>query len=378
MTRLVLGPLTYEDTMQLTQEVLLPSAQREGDRTKSSVTSTQSHLFSPSEQFSLWLFNETQGQPFYISETFKALLERKVLTFTANADGLRVIDMEATVQQALTLSRFLPASVGSMIRTRLMHLTQVALTLLTAGAVLGHGFSFESLCQVAGIEEDEALQALDEVVAHHFLYERVESGSTAGSTYFLSHDKVRDVVYTGAGNARRRIMHRRAFNLFYQSYPVDPAVLAYHALAAGLFIDAFQWLVTVGNEAMRLFAVRDAIVAYEQARHVIKEHMAQSQRNEARVHSGLQHFYMQLGRAYELSNDVVQAQITYRELLAYACETQKPEVEVAALNSLATLSAQDSIQRDEARRLLQRAQKRAQESDDFIGQAKTEWNSCSG
>ena len=370
VTRLVLGPLTYKDTVQLVEVVLLSPVQRE---TRNAVPSPH-HPSSLSKQFSHWLFNETQGQPLYISETFKALLERKVLTFTVDADGQRVIDMPATVQQTMALSNFLPAGVRNVIRARLMQLTPAALTLLTAGAVLGHGFSFELLYQIAGMGEDEALQALDEVLLHNLLHERAEGGSATGSTYFLSHDKIRDVIYTEAGDARRRILHRRTFDLFHQSSTVAPAVLAYHALAAGLIIDGFQCLVAAGDEAMQLFAMRDAIVVYEQAWQVMKDRVGPSQRNEVRVHSGLQHLYEQLGRAYELTNDATRAQIVYRELLAYACEVQMPEMEVAALNHLATLAAQDSSQRDGARRLLQEAQKRAEESDDRIGLAKTEWN----
>jgi len=32
-------------------------------------------------------------------------------------------------------------------------------------------------------------------------------------TYFFTHDKIRDVVYTEAGEARRRIFHRRALDV---------------------------------------------------------------------------------------------------------------------------------------------------------------------
>ncbi|MBI1878429.1 MAG: hypothetical protein HYR94_09415, partial [Chloroflexi bacterium] len=45
-----------------------------------------------------------------------------------------------------------------------------------------------------------------------------------------------------------------------------PAELVRHALAAGLSERAFDLSVLAGDEAMRLFAVRDAIGYYEQAR----------------------------------------------------------------------------------------------------------------
>ncbi|MDQ2716302.1 MAG: hypothetical protein M3Z08_15470 [Chloroflexota bacterium] len=125
---------------------------------------------------------------------------------------------------------------------------------------------------------------------------------------------------------------------------------------------------------MHLFAVRDALTAYEQARQIVKERMARSQRDDAAVRSGLRHVYERLGRAYELINDGEQAQAVYREQLISAREAQMPEMEIAALNHLATLAAQNSSQRGRARRLLQEAHMRAEESDDRIELAKTEWN----
>jgi tetratricopeptide (TPR) repeat protein len=136
--------------------------------------------------------------------------------------------------------------------------------LLAAGSVLGQGFTFDQLCRVGGLKEDEALLATDEVLRVHLVREAGtgDGRSTAGA-YMFAHDKIRDVVYAEAGDARRRIFHRRALATLGGTAPA--AQLAHHALAAGLDAPAVRFCRAAGDEAVRLLAARDAIVHYERA-----------------------------------------------------------------------------------------------------------------
>ncbi len=79
----------------------------------------------------------------------------------------------------------LPPSVREMIRSRLVQLPPTALTLLVAGAVLGHAFIFEQVCQVAGIGEQEGLVTLDELLVSQYLS---ESKDLEREAYFFTHD----------------------------------------------------------------------------------------------------------------------------------------------------------------------------------------------
>ena len=148
-----------------------------------------------------------------------------------------------------------------VICARLDRLTPNAFALLAAGAVLGRGITFGHLCQVADLEEEVGLPALDEVLHSGLLHESEraggETGHMAAGSYVFAHPKIRAVVYAEAGEARRSIFHRRALQAL-QAAAAPAAELAYHALAAGLAEPAFHWSIAAGDEAMRVFAVRDA------------------------------------------------------------------------------------------------------------------------
>src|SRR5207247_5799375 len=152
-------------------------------------------------------------------------------------------------------------------------LTPNASALLVAGAVLDQGITFAHLCQVADLAEQDGLSALDEVLHSRLLQESERAGGrVADGRYVFAHTKIRAVVYAEAGEARRSIFHRRAVNVL-QAAAAPPAVLAYHALAAGLAEPAFRWSLAAGDEAIRVVAVRDAITRYEQGRHVMPEQL---------------------------------------------------------------------------------------------------------
>src|SRR6202035_5069683 len=96
-----------------------------------------------------------------------------------------------------------------------------------------------------------------------------------------------------------------------QAAAAPAAVLAYHALAAGLAEPAFRWSLAAGDEAMRVVAVRDAITFYEQTRHLLAEQLLEATLPAPEI----EHLYTHLGRAYELNAEWEQARATYTALL---------------------------------------------------------------
>jgi len=110
------------------------------------------------------------------------------------------------------------------------------------------------------------------------------------------------VTYTEAGRARRRVLHRRAFEILEEGR-APAAQLARHALAGGLAEQAFGYSVAAGDQAMEVFAVREAIVHYERARNLLAEEVRTGgprQPVESSI-SDLEHLHTQLGQAYELT-----------------------------------------------------------------------------
>ncbi len=326
LTHLQLGPLTAEDILRLLQ-VFGGKGGKDGRRS------------ADLERFGQWLFAETEGQPFYLMETLKVLLERGALTSRPNEDGGWTIDFTAAMEHEMVVRGFFPPSVREVICARLDRLPPNAFALLVAGAVLGQGITFEHLCQVADLAEQDGLPALDEVLHSGLLLETERQGvPMTDGRYVFVHAKIHAVVYAEAGEARRSIFHRRALEAL-QAAAAPAAVLAYHALAAGLAEPAFHWSLAAGDEAMRVVAVRSAISFYEQARHLLTEPV-QSLSMEATLPAPeIEHLYTHLGRAYELNTEWEKARTAYTSMLAYAQDACQPAMESAALNRLAALAA---------------------------------------
>jgi DNA-binding SARP family transcriptional activator len=324
LTHLPLGPLTAEDILRLLQVV-----SGKGERRAAGL-----------ERFGQWLCAETEGQPFYLMETLKFLLERGVLASHATEDGGWTIDFTAAMEHETVVRGFFPPSVREVIVARLDRLTPNASALLVAGAVLDQGITFERLCQVADLAEQDGLPALDEALHSHLLQEAErEGGRMADGRYMFAHAKIRAVVYAEAGEARRSIFHRRALNVL-QAAAAPAAVLAYHALAAGLAEPAFRFSLAAGDEAMRVVAVRDAITFYEQARHLLTEQLHGLGLLTMLPAPEIEHLYTHLGRAYELNAEWEKARAVYTMMLAYAQEAGELVMESTAQSHLAALAAQ--------------------------------------
>ena len=262
----------------------------------------------------------------------------------------------------------LPSDVREMIQLRLAQLSPSARELLAAGAVLDQDFTFEALCQVAHLNTQDGLFALDEAIESLLLQESPrQNGRVQAVPYMFVHDKYREVAYAGAGDARRRIFHGRALQVL-EREGASAAVLAYHALASGSAELAFRWSMVAGDEAMTVFAVRDAIGHYEQARQLADQH-----KMDVPVTS-LHHLYSQLGRAYEIRNEARAAQATYQTMLEIARRMRDAEMECVALNRQAVLEGEDFFRLERAIALLQQALEVAERNHDRSYLAETYWS----
>ena len=99
------------------------------------------------ESFGERLALETGGQPFYLVETLKALLEEEALVIGSRTAGEKaVVEVGPSLRaQESDLRELLPTSVREVIRSRLSRLSAAGSKLLRAGAVLERGFDFETV-----------------------------------------------------------------------------------------------------------------------------------------------------------------------------------------------------------------------------------------
>jgi len=283
---------------------------------------------------------ETRGQPFFVAETLKALAASGWPP-TIPARGL------------------LPASVRDMIEARLSGLLPAGRDLLAAAAVLGRPAGFDELGAVAGLDEAGALLALDAALATRLLLE-----SDPARPYALAHDQIRDVLLSGASQARRQVFHRRALAALAATAP--PAELAHHALAASLPEPAFRHSLAAAEAALRVFAVRDALHHFEQAQALVAAGEVSITDPEMR------RLYLGLARAHELLAQSAGARAAYASLLAYARAGGGRQLAGLALSRLATVAAHEYAFAESAA-LLQEAAQLAEQAGDTTALADCEW-----
>jgi predicted ATPase len=168
--------------------------------------------------------------------------------------------------------------------------------------VLEQQITFERLCAISHVKEDMALPALDELISGRLLLEVAQSD--VSSVYAFVNPMLRDVVYTEAGDARRRLFHRRALDVLEEA-KASAAVLAHHALAAGMAQATFHHSLEAGREALRISAVSESIIHFELAHKFIQEASLPEMPHKA----DLQDLYRQLGHAYKLSGQMEKAMV---------------------------------------------------------------------
>jgi predicted ATPase len=360
--RQTLISLVFEDTLRLVQSLFGAEKGTTGNEGEGHAEKEGSI-----EAWSRWLFAETRGHPFFLIEHLKVVAER--IGLLHNGAGTVPIPPDRFMHQEAAPPP-LPLSIRDFIHARLTRLSQSALTLCMAAAVLGDGCTFDQLCRVADSNDNQGLAALDEVVTRGLLQE-------TGGRCFFAHDTIRAGVYAQAGGIRRRVLHRRALETL-QAASASPAELAHHARASGLPDAAAHLSIAAGDAAMRLFATRDAIAQYEQARQLVRRSnespRLSEEENVVVSLAELSQLYLQLGWAYELSSQFAQAESIYEELLTLARALHEPVMECAALNRLATQAAQNSQDLARAEELLQQALVIAESSQNKAGVAETEWN----
>lgn len=364
VSQLALTPLTGEDTLTLIasletgQAGLSPTTRAAGDDTPLSPPKFKA--------FAQALFTETGGQPLYLVETLKALLEQKVLIPYHTTEGVQRLQWSTLAGEAsgrLPLPRIIPSGVREAILDRLSRLTPAAAAMLTAATVLGQAASFRQLAEMSGIDEMTGLDALEELIAKRLLLD----SNQAERPYLIAHDKIRDVIYAEISAARKQVLHRRAVATLQGT---DPARLAYHALAAGLTEEAFRYSLAAGDVALHLFAASEAVAHYETARQIL----VGGQLSQFEIAVG-QHLYTCLGRALELNGQFEQAWAIYEEMEAIARQHAAPALKLAALMTQATLRSilSQSFDPVQGEALAEQALSLARELGDPAAEAKILW-----
>ncbi len=197
---------------------------------------------------------ETDGNPFFVTEVLRNLVETGALV---QHDGVWV----GTLAPG---EAGLPEGVRDVIGQRLSRLSEQTNDLLRTAAVFGREFEVDLVASVMQIDDDTAVDRLDEAVAAQ-LVDEVEG--TPGRLSF-AHALVRQTLLEELTTNKRLRLHRKIAELLdaRPGTPVD--LLAHHYLEAavtGVAARAVECACEAAHGARNAFAWDDAIALYERA-----------------------------------------------------------------------------------------------------------------
>lgn len=200
--------------------------------------------------------SETAGNPFFVGEVLRSLVESERLLYDATTERWSV-DRSAPLG--------LPESVRDVIARRVGRLGDEAREVLTLAAVIGRSFELELLVRVLDTES-EPLDRLEAAVAASLLDESTER---VGRFRFV-HSLINQTLYEGLGATRRSSMHHRVALALEELYGHDPgehvAELASHwRLAAVDRSKAAHYTARAGQHALDILAPAEAAKLFADA-----------------------------------------------------------------------------------------------------------------
>ncbi len=221
------------------------------------------------------LYHETEGNPFFIVETMRALQEN---------GSTRAAPISS-----------MPHSIQRVIEARLDRLSSVSREALASAAAVGRSFTPRLLQEILQISSED-LPALIEEWLQRGLIQEESFG------YDFRHDKIRQVAYGGLTRARREFIHGRIANVLENAIPkADAGTLAYHYARSDQPLKTLPFLTQAGEQALRLRSYHEARQFGLQAVNLLGQLPGPRQRSE-RIDVNLQ-----LAQAYAFTGDLHRA-----------------------------------------------------------------------
>ena len=202
------------------------------------------------------LIARTQGNPFFLEESVRTLVETQVL---AGAPGAyRLAQALPSIQ--------VPATVQAVLAARIDRLPLEEKQLLQTAAVIGTEVSLPLLQAIAEVPEDALYRGLAHLQAAEFLY---ETRLFPEREYTFKHALTHEVAYGSLLQERRRALHAQIMQAL-ETLAADRVAeqverLAHHALRGEVWDKALAYCRQAGEKAMTRPAFREAVTYFEQA-----------------------------------------------------------------------------------------------------------------
>jgi class 3 adenylate cyclase/tetratricopeptide (TPR) repeat protein len=214
----------------------------------------------PSPRFAP-LFRKTGGNPFFLEEVVRALIEVGAIERDSETGRLRV---SARIDEIT-----IPDTIQGVIMARVDRLGEDVRQVLRTASVIGRTFPYRVLSTVAEAQTDGKLdRCLGELESHELIREK-QRRLEAELEYIFKHALTQETVYESILVRHRRDLHGQVARCMEELYDERLeeyyALLAYHYAHAEDWEKAQEYMLRAGDHAGQLAADDEAVTHYEQA-----------------------------------------------------------------------------------------------------------------
>jgi tetratricopeptide (TPR) repeat protein len=207
------------------------------------------------------IVDKTDGNPLFIEELTKAVLEAGILV--EDAEGYRLDGPLPPLAIPETLQDSLMARLDRLAPVR--EIAQI-------GAAIGREFSYSLMRAVIGRNEIALKHALVQLEQAELVFRR---GEPPEAVYNFKHALVRDAAYGSLLKSRRHQLHSQIARALEKRFPdvvaSQPEIVAHHFTEAGLVDPAIDYWLKAGEKAYSLYANEDAVRLFERALILLKK-----------------------------------------------------------------------------------------------------------
>jgi DNA-binding SARP family transcriptional activator len=306
------------------------------------------------------LYQETEGNPLFVVEMVRAALGRDWEEQKRGGESFSPISLYSRASSPL------PAKVQAVIQARLLQLAPPARELAGLASVIGREFTFRVLLEAGSADEDTLVRNLNELEHYYIVREQ------GVDTYDFSHDKIREVVYTGLSVTHRRFLHRRVGEALAAIHTDNPELVSGQAAAhfekAGSLDQAFRYYMRAADQAAGLHAFHKAEELYGRAVDLAKKLNLPDPK--------LIETYAAQGRMLEHLGRYADAIQVYHELEKLGRARHSQQMEGAAVAQLVTcyIEPNDTHNLESAEALIERGLALARELGDRDLESRLLWS----
>jgi predicted ATPase len=179
----------------------------------------------------------------------------------------------------------IPESLADVVEERVSRLGRAGQAMVRAASVTGESFRFEWIRAASGLDEAEAMDALETALRTRLLEED-------GERYRFRHDLVREAIYSSLSRERRKTLHGAIADAIGDVGLAGDAsgrdrLLAHHFQLAGRPLEALPHLLAAGEFAMSRTGFEETRVLFETALAIMEAHGETSGERRFRLLSAL-------------------------------------------------------------------------------------------